>query len=146
MNYSVEISIDAQHQSTEILSLHKQTNGHKYIILLCTLNLILSINRTLCMYTTSMFTYIVCGEEGTLVFTERHNIYIWINTPDCVNIKNDNIQWKYSILKYIYQYSIKYTNAQITTQNNTQASSTIENSNHTKRIQWHKYTIYKKTL
>ena len=135
MNYSVEISIDAQHQSTEILSLHKQTNGHKYIILLCTLNLILSINRTLCMYTTSMFTYIVCGEEGTLVFTERHNIYIWINTPDCVNIKNDNIQWKYSILKYIYQYSIKYTNAQITTQNNTRASSTIENSNHTKRIQ-----------
>ena len=146
MNYSVEISIAAQHQSTEILSLHKQTNGHKYIILLCTLNLILSINRTLCMYTTSVFTYIVCGEEGTLVFTERHNIYIWINTPDCVNIKNDNIQWKYSILKYIYQYSIKYTNAQITTQNNTRASSTIENSNHTKRIQWHKYTIYKKTL
>ena len=45
----------------------------------------------------SIFTYIVCGEEEILVFTDRHNIHI--NTPDCVNIKHE-------------YYSEEYTNTQ----------------------------------
>ena len=66
-------------------------------VLLCTLNLILSINRTLCRYITSIFTYIVCGEEEILAFTDRHNLYI--NTPECVDIKT-------------YQYSKEHINTQ----------------------------------